>query len=144
MVDTSYDVITLWHVLEHLPDLEQVMNQLKYLLAPGGVLIIAVPNFDAYEATVFNEYWAAYDVPRHLSHFTQKSINGLFGKYNFELQNIKPMKFDSYYVSMLSEKYRSGKIKYVTAVWNGFKSNFSDLFARMMGWFIHFSGLQIK
>ena len=92
-------------------------------MKPNGVLIIAVPNFNSYDAIYFKEYWAAYDVPRHLSHFSQKSIKLLFGKINMNVTRIIPMKFDSYYVSLLSEKYKSGSSNFVKALWLGFVSN---------------------
>jgi len=123
IVDASYDVITLWHVLEHLPDLEQVMNQLKYLLAPGGVLIIAVPNYEAFEATVFKEYWAAYDVPRHLYHFNQKSVAYLTKLHGLKIVRTYPMKLDSFYISLLSNKNKNNANKYINSFITGLLSN---------------------
>ena len=123
VVDTSYEVITLWHVLEHLPDLEQTMNQLKSLLAPGGVLIIAVPNFDAYEATVFDEYWAAYDVPRHLYHFNRKALAQLSKKHGLKIVRTYPMKLDSFYISLLSNKNKNNSNKYINSFVTGLLSN---------------------
>ena len=123
IVDASYEVITLWHVLEHLPDLEQTMNQLKSLLAPGGVLIIAVPNFDAYEATVFDEYWAAYDVPRHLWHFSKKSMAQLSKKHGLKIVRTYPMKLDSFYISLLSNKNKNNSNKYISSFITGLLSN---------------------
>ncbi|MCD4680150.1 MAG: class I SAM-dependent methyltransferase [Bacteroidales bacterium] len=120
----SFDVITMWHVLEHVAHLNKRITELKEILKKDGVLIVAVPNSNSLDAKIYKEYWAAYDVPRHLYHFTQKSISELFNKHDFELLAIKPMKFDSYYVCMLSEKYRSGSKKYLKAAWNGFRSNF--------------------
>ena len=123
IVDASYEVITLWHVLEHLPDLEQTMNQLKSLLAPGGVLIIAVPNFDAYEATVFDEYWAAYDVPRHLYHFNRKALAQLSKKHGLKIVRTYPMKLDSFYISLLSNKNKNNSNKYISSFITGLLSN---------------------
>ena len=123
IVDASYEVITLWHVLEHLSDLEQTMNQLKSLLAPGGVLIIAVPNFDAYEATVFDEYWAAYDVPRHLYHFNRKALAQLSKKHGLKIVRTYPMKLDSFYISLLSNKNKNNSNKYISSFITGLLSN---------------------
>ena len=123
IVDSSFEVITLWHVLEHLSDLEQTMNQLKSLLAPGGVLIIAVPNFDAYEATVFDEYWAAYDVPRHLYHFNRKALAQLSKKHGLKIVRTYPMKLDSFYISLLSNKNKNNSNKYISSFITGLLSN---------------------
>jgi 2-polyprenyl-3-methyl-5-hydroxy-6-metoxy-1,4-benzoquinol methylase len=123
VADSSFEVITLWHVLEHLPDLEQIMNQLKSLLAPGGILIIAVPNFEAYEASVFKEYWAAYDVPRHLYHFNRKSVEHLANIHGLKIARTYPMKLDSFYISLLSNKNKFNSNKYVNSFVTGLLSN---------------------
>ncbi len=119
----KFDVISMWHVLEHVPNLETYISKLKKLLKPGGTIIIAVPNFKSFDASYYGKYWAAYDVPRHLWHFSKKSIQRLFKKQNLEVVETLPMKFDSYYVSLLSEKYKNKKINYAKAVWIGFQSN---------------------
>jgi len=119
----QYDVITMWHVLEHVPNLSVYIKILKNLLKPNGVLIIAVPNFKSYDADYYKEYWAAYDVPRHLSHFSPKSIKILFEEIQMEVLNILPMKFDAYYISLLSEKYKSGASNPFKAFYRGFISN---------------------
>lgn len=119
----SFDVITLWHVLEHLPNLEDHISLFKSLLKENGVLIIAVPNYKSFDANYYQEFWAAYDVPRHLWHFSKKSIEILFSKIDMILKESLPMKFDSYYVSLLSEKYKNGKMNYIKAFFIGFISN---------------------
>ncbi len=121
--DIKYDVITMWHVLEHVPDLEKYILKLKSLLQPNGILIIAVPNYKSYDAKYYKEFWAAYDVPRHLWHFSKKSISLLFNKVAMQVEFIYPMKFDSFYVSLLSEKYKTGKSNFVRAFYIGFLSN---------------------
>ena len=123
VVDGAFEVITLWHVLEHLPDLGQTMNRLKSLLAPGGVIIIAVPNFEAYEATVFKAYWAAYDVPRHLYHFNQNAIKHLANKHGLKIAGTYPMKLDSFYISLLINKNKSKANKYLNSFISGLFSN---------------------
>lgn len=122
-VKGSFGVITLWHVLEHLPNLEETLNQLKSILAPGGVLIIAVPNFEAYEATTFKEYWAAYDVPRHLYHFNLKSVQSLTKKNGLKIARTYPMKLDSFYISLLSNKNKYRSNKYINSFITGLLSN---------------------
>ena len=121
--NNRFDVITLWHVLEHLPNLEKHIDTISKLLKPGGILIIAVPNFKSYDAEYYKSFWAAYDVPRHLWHFSKSTIVKLFSKYNFELLKTKPMLFDSFYVSLLSEKYKSGSMNPFKAFWVGLRSN---------------------
>lgn len=118
-----FDVITLWHVLEHVTDLEETLNFFKAKLNQNGALIIAVPNYTSYDAKHYKEFWAAYDVPRHLYHFEIETIQKLLHPYGFKLIETKPMKFDSFYVSMLSEKYKTGSIKYFNAFLSGLKSN---------------------
>ena len=118
-----FDVITMWHVLEHVPNLEEYISFLKQLLKQNGRLIIAVPNYKSYDAKHYGKFWAAYDVPRHLWHFSQKSIKQIFSKFDLELVNTLPMKFDSYYVSLLSEKYKSGVSNPLKAFYIGFLSN---------------------
>lgn len=120
--DRQFDVVTLWHVLEHIPNLDQMVSRLSRLVKPGGFLIIAVPNFRSFDSHYYGEFWAAYDVPRHLWHFSQSSIKRIF-KSDFELEKTLPMVFDAYYVSLLSEKYKTGNKFSIRAFWIGFKSN---------------------
>lgn len=120
----KYDVICMWHVLEHVSNLEEYIEYLKSLLNADGILLIAVPNFRSFDAGHYKEYWAAYDVPRHLWHFSKKSITLLFEKVNLKVIKILPMKFDSYYVSLLSEKYQNGKSNFLRAFYIGSLSNF--------------------
>jgi 2-polyprenyl-3-methyl-5-hydroxy-6-metoxy-1,4-benzoquinol methylase len=119
----KFEIITLWHVLEHIHDLNETMNELVEMLSDEGTLIIAVPNADSHDAELYKENWAAYDVPRHLYHFTQPTMKRLLKKHKLNLQEVLPMKFDAYYVSMLSEKHREGKTKMINSVMNGYKSN---------------------
>ncbi len=122
----TFDVITLWHVLEHVSDLNGRMNQIRTILKPGGTVIIAVPNCNAKDAEIYNEYWAAYDLPRHLYHFTKSDMKLLMDKFGFRIEKILPMRFDAFYVSLLSEKYKSGKMRWLPALWNGFWSNLNS------------------
>ncbi len=119
----KFDVITMWHVLEHIPNLEEHIKKLKNLLSPNGIIVLAVPNYKSYDAFFYKEFWAAYDVPRHLWHFSKKAIKLLFIKEDLKLIKTKPLKFDSYYVSLLSEKYKNGKMNPIKAFYVGFKSN---------------------
>lgn len=117
----SKDLITMWHVLEHVYHLQNDFKQLVDILKPKGHLIIAVPNLESYDAELYGDYWAAYDVPRHLYHFRRKDIQQLADEFGLTLKDVRPMKFDSYYVSMLSEKYKKGFL--LKAFWIGLLSN---------------------
>ena len=121
--NNSFDVISMWHVLEHVPNLENQIKELKRLLKPNGTLIIAVPNFKSFDAKYYGKFWAAYDVPIHFWHFSKTSIKLLFEKEAMKLEKVLPMKFDSFYVSLLSEKYKSGKMNFVKALFIGLQSN---------------------
>ncbi len=115
------DVITAWHVIEHVYDLLDTLKKLKDKMNKGGYIFLAVPNHKSFDATFYNAYWAAYDVPRHLYHFDQESMSYLIKKLKFELMDTIPMKLDSYYVSLLSEKYKNGS--FLNALSIGYKSN---------------------
>jgi predicted SAM-dependent methyltransferase len=128
--DHSFDVITMWHVLEHVPDIEFQIKTLKRLLKPNGTIIIAVPNFKSFDAKHYQSYWAAYDVPRHLWHFSKISIDKLFSKENLKLKKVQPMWFDSFYVCLLSEKYKTGKMNFVKGFFYGFLSNCSGIYKK--------------
>ncbi len=121
--EASFDVITLWHVLEHLPKLEEHIAIFKKLLKPTGTLIIAVPNYNSYDALYYKKHWAAFDVPRHLWHFSKTSISKLVLKERMNVVKIKPMLFDAFYVSLLSEKYKTGSMNFVKGFWVGLLSN---------------------
>lgn len=125
--ERKFDVITLWHVLEHLPNLESQISKLITLLEENGTLIIAVPNYKSFDAEYYKTFWAAYDVPRHLWHFSKTSIIKLFNEHHMKVVRIKPMLFDSFYVSLLSEKYKSGKSNFVKAFLVGLWSNLKGL-----------------
>ena len=122
----QFDVVTLWHVLEHLPDLENIIIAIQELVRPNGILIVAVPNYNSFDANHYKGFWAAYDTPRHLWHFSQKAMRKLFSK-NTKLLKTQPMLFDSFYVSLLSEKYKSGNSFSFKALWIGLWSNISAL-----------------
>ena len=121
--DHTMDVITMWHVLEHVPDIENHIAELKRVLKPDGVIVIAVPNYNSHDAKHYGIIWAAYDVPRHLWHFSKTAIEKLFAVQDLELIKILPMKFDSFYVSLLSEKYKTGKMNFFKGFINGLRSN---------------------
>ena len=126
----SFDVITLWHVLEHIDDLSTYIQQLKALLKTNGRIFIAVPNYTSYDAMVYKNFWAAYDVPRHLYHFSPQSMKFLVEKYGMKIERYKPMWYDSFYISLLSSKYKNnyisegkGRVKWLYALWIALLSN---------------------
>lgn len=121
IVKESMDFVTMWHVLEHVYHLQRDAERIASVLKPNGKWIIAVPNHESYDAKLYGTFWAAYDVPRHLYHFRKKDIENLAGQLNMKVERVLPMKFDSYYVSMLSEKYKGGS--FLNALLVGMKSN---------------------
>ena len=124
--NNSWDVITMWHVLEHVHRLDEMIHQLKRILKENGTLVIAVPNVTSFDADLYKKEWAAFDVPRHLYHFSKQHIQMLFEKVEMKVVKIYPMYFDSYYVSMLSEKHMKGKTSpanLAKAFLNGYRSN---------------------
>jgi SAM-dependent methyltransferase len=119
------NIISMWHVLEHVHLLNERLRQVHNILAENGHLIIAVPNPSSWDASHYTDTWAAYDVPRHLYHFSPEVLIDLLTKFGFEHIESKPMAFDSFYVSMLSEKYMHGHPRNLNAVINGIRSNLS-------------------
>lgn len=119
----SYDAITMWHVLEHVHDLHGYMDRIQQLLKPGGKLFIAVPNHTSHDALKYQQFWAAWDVPRHLYHFSPASMKNLLGQHGLTLHKMKPMWFDSFYVSMLSVQHRSGGSGFISGMLMGAISN---------------------
>ncbi len=118
-----FDVIMLWHVLEHVSDLYQTINWLRTALKDDGVLIIAVPNYRSRDAGIYKQYWAAWDVPRHLYHFDRDSLIHLFQRFDLDCFEHHALKMDAYYISLISEKYKYGHSNYFKALSNGFLSN---------------------
>uniref|UniRef100_UPI00404B0252 class I SAM-dependent methyltransferase n=1 Tax=Flavobacterium sp. TaxID=239 RepID=UPI00404B0252 len=122
--DHFFDVITLWHVLEHVPNFDETIEILKHKLKPDGTLIVAVPNFKSYDAQFYGKFWAAYDLPRHYWHFSRKSIDSIFEYHHMKILKTYPMIFDSFYVSLLSEQYKNKKKSLLKGFVNGCISNF--------------------
>ncbi len=120
--DSKYEIITAWHVIEHVHELQKTIKQLRKSLGKNGYLIIAVPNLNSYDAKHYKQHWAAYDTPRHLYHFSQKSFNTLISNLKMKIISTHPMKLDAYYVSWLSEKYL-GTNNLFKAIITGFQSN---------------------
>jgi 2-polyprenyl-3-methyl-5-hydroxy-6-metoxy-1,4-benzoquinol methylase len=120
---SEFNVVTAWHVLEHVPDLKETVASLKNCLKEKGILIVAVPNPSSHDAKYYKQYWAAYDVPRHLWHFRPADMIRLMADQGFKHIQTRPMTFDSYYVSMLSEKYKTGRSGLIKAFWRGLVSN---------------------
>ncbi len=124
--ERSFDVITLWHVLEHLQSLNETLQCINRLLVLNGTLIVAVPNAVSFDAEHYGEFWAAFDVPRHLWHFSPKTMKIIVEKAGFNIEKIYPMPFDAFYVSILSEKYKGSKCAFVKGLWQGLKVYFKS------------------
>ena len=127
LAPATFDAIVLWHVLEHVHDLHDYMKKFRELLSPEGVLIIAVPNYTSTDAKIYKEYWAAYDVPRHLYHFSPVAMKKLVEKHHMIIKEYKPMWYDSFYISLLSSKYKKGETSWMPALYNGMRSNMDAL-----------------
>jgi len=125
--DASFDVVTLWHVLEHVADLDRQLSELKRICKPKGWIVVAVPNYRSFDARHYGAFWAAFDVPRHVWHFSRTAIEKLFAAKQIALQKILPMYFDSFYVSLLSEKYKTGKMNAIKALYLGLRSNLNGI-----------------
>jgi len=125
-----FDIITMWHSLEHIIDLKQTIVDMKKLLTNKGVIVVACPNHKSFDAMFYKESWAAYDLPRHLWHFDKDSISKLFVEHNMQLTKTLPMYWDSFYISILSEKIISKKNKFLKGVIVGLLSNVSAMFSK--------------
>jgi ubiquinone/menaquinone biosynthesis C-methylase UbiE len=126
--ENQFDSISMWHVLEHVPYLNKTIEEFKRILSKNGKVIIAVPNHKSSDAKYYKEIWAGSHVPIHLWHFSKLSIEKLFLKYNFKLIEKKPMLFDSFYVSLLSEEFKTGKKNFVKGFIIGLISNVIGIF----------------
>ena len=127
--DLQVDMIMMWHVLEHIPDMLQVLPKLLEKITPKGYLVIAVPNNNCFDSKVYNENWAAWDAPRHLYHFNHKSLIKLMDNHSLSLVSKKPLFLDSFYVSYLSEKNKKSYFPWISAVIIGMTSNILALFS---------------
>ena len=121
--DGAFDVITMWHVLEHVDDLKWQVAHLQRLVKPSGRVVIAVPNYKSYDGQYYKEHWAAYDVPRHLNHFNRITLSKIFKTSGLELVKMDKLKWDAYYISYLSEQYRHHSLPLVRGLYRGFISN---------------------
>ena len=125
-VHTTFDAITLWHVLEHVYDLDGTVEALKSRLNADGTMFVAVPNLESFDAEVYGDHWAAFDVPRHLWHFSKQTMERLLRNHKLKLRTVLPMPLDTFYVSLLSEKYKNSDkavSNMVKAFRQGLKSN---------------------
>ena len=109
--------------MEHLPDLHTTIKHLKKLLTKQGRILFALPNVDSFDAKKYREFWAAYDVPRHLYHFSQNTFKKLLKQHGMKVKIIMPMRFDAFYVSLLSERYKNKYFNYTKSFINGCISN---------------------
>lgn len=123
MPNASFDIITMWHVLEHVDDLKWQVEQLTRLIKPNGRIVIAVPNYKSYDAEYYKELWAAYDVPRHLNHFNKKTLSNIFKTNGLNLLKTDKLIWDAYYISFMSEQYRHHKLPLLKGAFRGLISN---------------------
>ncbi|MBN2862067.1 MAG: class I SAM-dependent methyltransferase, partial [Bacteroidales bacterium] len=130
MSSGGFDCITLWHVLEHLQEPLRYAEEIRRLLRPGGVCIVALPNCDSYDARYYGEFWAAWDVPRHLWHFNPHTFRNFAAKSGFKLHKIRSLPFDVFYISSLSEKYKACRSYFVSGMIKALWFSILTLFAR--------------
>ena len=121
--DETFDLITMWHVLEHVDDLKWQVEQLQRLVKPKGRIVIAVPNYKSYDGQYYKEFWAAYDVPRHLNHFNKNTITQIFKSQGLELKKTEKLVWDAYYISYMSEQYKQKSLPLIRGAYRGFISN---------------------
>lgn len=121
--DESFDIVTMWHVLEHVADLKTEIYHLERIVKKNGKLVLALPNYKSFDAEYYKDKWAAYDVPRHLNHFSRTSIKNIFNETTLQIIDIKPLEWDSYYISMLSEQYLKHSNSFIKGILTGCKSN---------------------
>lgn len=137
----NFDAVTLWHVLEHIQNPFTCMMEISRMLKPGGVCIVALPNCSSFDARYFREFWAAYDVPRHIWHFTPGTCRTFAEKAGFKVAGIKSLPIDVFYISILSEKYRKTRFYFVAGILKGmlfaFKSLFSQDRSSSLIYFLH-------
>ena len=126
--DFQADMLMMWHVLEHIPDLKKVFPKILERVNKKGFLVIAVPNRDCFDAKYYKNHWAAWDVPRHLYHFNHKSLLNFMSSYGLSFVFKRPLTLDSYYVSYLSEKYKKAPFPLFSGFIIGFLSNCLALF----------------
>jgi len=126
----QYDCITLWHVLEHFHDPEKYLSRIKFILKNNGVCIVAIPNSDSFDAKFFKNYWAAYDVPRHLWHFNEANFRTFSEKLGFEFKSITNLPIDVFYISILSYKYRGSKLSFISGVLKALPFAFLSIFRK--------------
>lgn len=119
----NYDVITLWHVFEHLPNPQQQLKRFYEALVPGGILVLALPNYSSWDAKHYGSYWAAYDVPRHLWHYNKVSIFGLANASGFDVLKTYNMFWDAFYIALLSEQYKKARSPWLLGFFKGLYSN---------------------
>lgn len=127
-IPEKFDIITLWHVLEHIPNLYEFLEELKSHLNPNGKIYIAVPNYKSFDAQYYKKHWAAYDVPRHLWHFSPESLESLFNSFGMKIEKRHALWFDSFYVSLISEKYKKTFLGFFRAIFIATMSNLMGIF----------------
>ena len=126
----KFSCITAWHSLEHVYELENVIKRFCQILDENGIVIVAVPNYRSFDAKFYKSFWAAYDVPRHLWHFDKQSIIKVFYNNGFSFIKTTPLLFDSYYISLMSEKYKKSNFRIFNSIVVGTVSNIAAFFTK--------------
>ena len=132
----KFDVITLWHALEHIPNLEETLQSIRESLTPNGILVIAVPNYKSFDAKFYKSFWAAWDVPRHVWHFSKQGLISLCQTFDLKFYNTISLPLDAFYISIVSEKYRKSN-NIVRGFMVGLYSNVSGMFKNEYSSFVY-------
>ena len=120
--DKTFQVITLWHVLEHIHTLRETMEKLTERLEQKGIIVIAIPNQKAKDLEAFGPHWAAWDVPRHLYHWDTDSLSAFMKSLGLVRIHTGQLPLDPFYIGMISARY-AGKGA-VSGILTGLKSYF--------------------
>jgi len=126
----QYDLISFWHSLEHVSDYTKTLKKTKQMLSKNGTLVIALPNYDSFDAKFYSKFWAAYDTPRHRVHFTKKGFVKTASQFGFDVVKTKPLFLDSFYISMMSEKYKQSLFYFLKGFFIGALSNLYFFFTK--------------
>ena len=123
----KFNMIFLWHSLEHVYDINKTINEFSQKINSKGILVIALPNIRSFDAKKYKSFWAGYDVPRHLWHFTEEGIIDFLERKKFKFIKKRPLFWDAIYISYLSEKYRKSKFSLIKGVFWGIISNLTAI-----------------
>jgi 2-polyprenyl-3-methyl-5-hydroxy-6-metoxy-1,4-benzoquinol methylase len=107
-LDKDFDIISLWHVFEHVYTFNEYFDLFAKSLKKDGTLILALPNSNSADAQIYKDHWAAYDTPRHLWHFTPATLSRFAEARGFEVVKKYRLPLDPFFNAMVSASYKKG------------------------------------